>query len=104
MGFSLLRTVTSRTVRSYRTISPLPVLRCRSHRRGWFLLPFSFPRRPKARRLSGLLRYGRDYNGLGGKGYLKVAMPKRRLGFTRMEHELPSLLMQGQLKVGYLKR
>ena len=63
-----------------------------------------FPPRPKARRLSGLLRYGRDYNGLGGKGYLKITMPKRRLGFVCMEHELSSLLMQGQLKVGYLKR
>ena len=34
-----------------------------------------FPPRPKARRLSGLLRYGRDYNGLGGKGYLKSENP-----------------------------
>ena len=34
-----------------------------------------FPPRPRARRLSGLLRYGRDYNGLGGKGYLKSENP-----------------------------
>lgn len=59
-----------------------------------------FPPRPKARRLSGLLRYGRDYNGLGGKGYLKIAMLQRRLGFAHMEHELPGLLMQGQLTCG----
>lgn len=32
-----------------------------------------FPPRPKARRLSGRLRYGRDYSGLCGKGYLKIS-------------------------------
>jgi len=54
-----------------------------------------FPPRPKARRLSGLLRYGRDYNGLGGKGYLKMVMPERKLGLARIVHQLPGLLCTG---------
>ena len=53
MGFSLLRVVTNGTVRSYRTISPLPVLRCRSHRRLCFL--FHFPSPHGARPLAGIL-------------------------------------------------
>ena len=53
MGFGLLRTVTSRTVRSYRTISPLPVPCCHSHRRLCFLFHFPSPR--GARPLAGIL-------------------------------------------------
>ena len=55
MGFSLLQLVAKRTVRSYRTISPLPELLKRSHRRLCFL--FHFPSPYGARPLAGILLY-----------------------------------------------
>ena len=53
MGFSLQRLVTKRTVRSYRTFSPLPVLPKGNHRR--FCSLFHFPSRYRARPLAGIL-------------------------------------------------